>query len=67
MIISLELGTFANLSPLVLKLIDDLTLVSAIFYQIFIFSPNDSNSKTMKNVFSFIKKALSVLKIFKFW
>ena len=29
-------------------------IVSAIFYQIFIFSPNDSLSKTMKNVFYFI-------------
>ena len=32
----------------------NLKLVSAIFYQIFIFSPNDSPSKTMKNVFYFI-------------
>ena len=31
-----------------------LKLVSAIFYQFFIFSPNDSTSKTMKNVFYFI-------------
>ena len=31
-----------------------LKLVSAIFYQIFIFSPNDNPSKTMKNVFYFI-------------
>ena len=31
-----------------------LKLVSAIFYQIFIFSPNHSTSKTMKNVFYFI-------------
>ena len=31
-----------------------LKLVSAIFYQIFIFSPNDSPSKTVKNVFYFI-------------
>ena len=31
-----------------------LKLVSAIFYQIFIFSSNDSPSKTMKNVFYFI-------------
>ena len=31
-----------------------LKLVSAIFYQIFIFSPNDSPSKTMKSVFYFI-------------
>ena len=31
-----------------------LKLVSAIFCQIFIFSPNDSPSKTMKNVFYFI-------------
>ena len=32
----------------------DLKLVSAIFYQIFIFSPNDSPSKAMKNVFYLI-------------
>ena len=31
-----------------------LKLVSAIFYQIFIFSPNGSILKTMKNVFYFI-------------
>ena len=31
-----------------------LNLVSAIFYQIYIFSPNDSPSQTMKNVFYFI-------------
>ena len=29
----------------------------AIFYQIFIFSPNDSPSKTMKNVFLFHLKS----------
>ena len=33
-------------------------LVSAIFDQIFIFSPNDKPLKTMKNVFCFIEKAL---------
>ena len=37
-----------------------------IFYLIFYFSQNDRPSKTMKNVFYFIKKALSVLEIFKF-
>ena len=37
-------------------------LVSAIFYQILIFSPNDSPSKTVKNVFYFIEKAPFVLK-----
>ena len=31
-----------------------LKLVSAIFYQIFIFSPNDSPSKAVKNAFYFI-------------
>ena len=31
-----------------------LKLVSAIFFQIFIFSPNNRPSKTMKNVFYFI-------------
>ena len=31
-----------------------LKFVSAIFYQMFIFSPNDSPLKTMKNVFCFI-------------
>ena len=43
-----------------------LKLVSAIFYQILIFSSNDSPSITMKNVFYFIEKALFVLEIFKF-
>ena len=31
-----------------------LKLVSAIFYQFFIFSPNDSPLKTKQNVFEFI-------------
>ena len=34
--------------------IEYLKLVSAIFYQIFIFSQNDSPLKTVKNVFYFI-------------
>ena len=36
-----------------------LKLVSAIFYQIFFFLPNNSPSKAMKNVFYFIKKFFS--------
>ena len=36
-------------------------LVSAIFYQIFIFSPNDSLSKTVKK-----KKIISPKKLFSF-
>ena len=44
-----------------------LKLVSAIFIIFFIFSPNDSPSKTMKNAFYFIKKALFVLEIIKFF
>ena len=36
------------------------------FHQFFIFSTNDSPSKTMKNAFYFIQKALFVLEIFKF-
>ena len=43
----------------------NLKLVSAIFYQVFIFSPNDSPSKIVKNVFYFIEKALFVLELFK--
>ena len=43
-----------------------LKLVSAIFYQIFIFSPYDSPSETVKNVFYFIQKALFLFEIFKF-
>ena len=43
-----------------------LKLVSTIFYQFFIFSPHDILSKTIKNVFYLIEKALFVLKIFKF-
>ena len=34
---------------------------------IFIFSPNDSPSKTMKNNFYFIWKSLFVFEIFRFW
>ena len=44
---------------------EHLKLVSAIFYQISIFQSNDRSSKSMKNVFYFIEKALSVLEIFK--
>ena len=44
----------------------NLKLASAIFYDIFIFSPNDCPSKTLKNVFYFIEKALFVLEIFRF-
>ena len=36
------------------------------FLSNFYFSPNDSPSKTMKNAFYFIQKALFVLEIFKF-
>ena len=43
-----------------------LKLVSAIFNQVFIFSPKDSPSKTIRNVFYFIEKALFVLEIFNF-
>ena len=43
-----------------------LKLVSAIFYQIFIFLPNGSPSKTVKNIFYFIQKAFFVLEILKF-
>ena len=43
-----------------------LKLLSAIFYQFFIFSPNDSPLKIMKNVLYFIEKALFILEILKF-
>ena len=43
-----------------------LKLVSTTFYQVFIFSPNDSPSKNCEKVFYFIKKALFILEIFKF-
>ena len=42
-----------------------LMLVSAIFYQIFIFLPNDNSLKTKKKIY-FIDKALFVFKIFNF-
>ena len=45
----------------------ELKLVSAICYEIFIFSPNNSPLKTTKNVFYFMKKALFILEIFKFF
>ena len=37
------------------------------FFQIIIFSSNDSPSETMKNVFCFIQKALFILQILKFF
>ena len=43
-----------------------LMFVCAIFYQIFIFSPNDSPSKNIKSFFYLIEKALFVFGIFKF-
>ena len=43
-----------------------LNLVSVIFIKFLFFSPNDSPSKSMKNAFYFIEKALFVLKIFNF-
>ena len=43
-----------------------LKLVAAIFYQIFILSPNNSPLKTTKNVFYFILTALVVLEIYNF-
>ena len=46
--------------------LDQIIKACVFFYQIFIFSPNDSSSTTIKNVFYFIEKALSVLEIFKF-
>ena len=43
-----------------------LKLVSTIFYQIFIFSPNDSPLKTVKNVFISSKKVFSLSRYSKF-
>ena len=40
--------------------------VSASFCQIFIFSPNGSTSKAIKNIFYFIEKALFILKLLIF-
>ena len=45
----------------------NLKFVSTSFYHFFMFSPNDSSSKTTKNVFYFIWKALFVFKIFNFF
>ena len=50
-----KLGLFlAFLMTMIIGWFLYLKLVSAIFYQSFIFSPNDSPSKTMKNVFYFM-------------
>ena len=43
----------------------DLKLVSAIFYQIFIFSPNDSPLKTMKKCFLFHRKSSFLFRDFQ--
>ena len=47
-------------------LVKTLKLVSAIFIKFLFFSPNDSPSKTMKNAFYSIEKALFILRIFIF-
>ena len=60
-----ECGIYKELGLKQQDVTDIFKIVSAISYQIFIFSPNDRLSKTMKNVFYFIKKALFVLEIFK--
>ena len=44
----------------------NLKLMYATFCQFFIFSPNDSPSKTTENVLHFIQKALFVLEMFNF-
>ena len=43
-----------------------LKLVFAVFYQLFIFSPNDSPSKAMKNVFTSSRKLFSSSKYLSF-
>ena len=57
--VSFRVGVLASL--IFLKLMSD------IVYQIFVFPPNDSPSKTMIFFFYFIKKALFVFSIFKFF
>ena len=62
----LESSTFSILSKCCFPAFffsSSLKIVSAIFYQIFIFSPNDIPLKTTKNLFYFISKALFVLEI----
>ena len=49
------------------ELYKSLKLVSAIFYQLFVFPQNNSPSKTMKSAFYFVKKALFALEIFILW
>ena len=61
----LDWGTcIASIAKTASKKIGALKLLSAIFYQFFIFSSSHRPSKTMKNVFYLILKAL--LEIFKF-
>ena len=47
-------------APGIMNFISRFNMVS--FYQIFIFSPNDSPSKTVRNVFCFIEKAFKIQK-----
>ena len=64
--IILRIITLILITMIVKTIWEYIKLVSAIFYQIFIFSPSDSSLKTMKNAFYFIKKDLFILEIFKF-
>ena len=56
MIISLELGTFANLSPLILKLIDDLSLCPLFFIKFLFFRQMIAIQKLGKMFFLLSKK-----------
>ena len=55
-----------NKLAVVLKLLTVLKLVSAIFYQFFIFSANGSSLKSMKNVFISSRKLFSFLRYSNF-
>ena len=50
----MHLSLEKKIAPDFENLYDNLKHVSTIFYQIFIFPPNDSPSKTVKNVVYFI-------------
>ena len=63
----LDWGTcIASIAKTASKKIGALRLLPAIFYQFFIFSSSHRPSKTMKNDFDLILKALFVLEIFTF-
>ena len=58
---------YEHFAAIYVRNISTLKFASAIFFPIFIFSPNNSSLKIIKNVFYLIEKALFVLDFLEYF